>query len=269
MRRVLSAAVLLAILVGTIFWLPWWATAALAGVAAALAGHELAKLGSHQGVHVPAMFAASLAAAVAVALALQPIADPGWRVELLTSVLFGGLVAGCALTLASGATSPATFTAAAVLSMAPVYVGLPLGALAWVQATSGPWTLSWLIVVIAASDSAQYYTGRMFGRRKLAPTISPGKTVEGAIGGLVVASVAGGALGALWLPEEMTAVCVVLALVLALAGMAGDLFESLLKRSAGVKDSSSLIPGHGGVLDRVDSYLLAAPVYYLYLINRG
>jgi phosphatidate cytidylyltransferase len=115
-----------------------------------------------------------------------------------------------------------------------------------------------------ASDSAQYYTGRMFGRRPLAPLISPKKTVEGAIGGLVLGS-AVMVIGGLWVfPEAPRLVLTLAAATVVAVGMVGDLFESLLKRSAGVKDSSNLIPGHGGVLDRIDSWLFAGPIYYVF-----
>src|SRR4030095_1881521 len=120
--------------------------------------------------------------------------------------------------------------------------------------------------VIALSDSAQYYTGRAFGRRKLSPLISPAKTIEGALGGLLVAAHAGALLGPSLLPVPLSlAAAAGCALLLAGFGIAGDLFESLLKRSAGVKDSSNLIPGHGGILDRIDAYLFAAPVFYFWL----
>ena len=105
----------------------------------------------------------------------------------------------------------------------------------------------------------------MLGRRKLAPVVSPGKTVEGAIGGFVIAPIAGVLIGRWAMPEIAMGATAVLAAGLAMFGMAGDLFESLLKRSAGAKDSSALIPGHGGVLDRIDAYLFAAPVFYLFL----
>ena len=149
-----------------------------------------------------------------------------------------------------------------------MYVGIPLGALVIIRAETGPAAIAWLIAVIAISDTAQYYAGTTFGRRKLAPVISPGKTIEGAIGGLVAAPLVGAALagfvgnGATFTSAGAAAG---LALILALFGIAGDLFESLLKRSAGAKDSSTLIPGHGGVLDRIDAYLFAAPVMYLFL----
>ena len=127
------------------------------------------------------------------------------------------------------------------------------------------WTLGWLLAVIAGSDSAQYYAGRALGRRKLAPRVSPAKTVEGALGGLVAAPAIGAALAGWGLPGVPIASAALAALVLAGFGIAGDLFESLLKRSAGVKDSSALIPGHGGLLDRIDSYLFALPMFYLFL----
>jgi phosphatidate cytidylyltransferase len=115
-----------------------------------------------------------------------------------------------------------------------------------------------------ASDSAQYYTGRLFGRVPLAPAISPKKTREGAIGGLIVGTAAM-TVGGRWVfPETPMALTAAAAAVIVAVGMIGDLFESLLKRSAGVKDSSSVIPGHGGVLDRIDSWLFAGPMYYVF-----
>jgi phosphatidate cytidylyltransferase len=119
--------------------------------------------------------------------------------------------------------------------------------------------------VVAGSDTAQYYTGRALGRRKLAPRVSPGKTIEGAAGGLVAAVAIGAALSSWGLPGVAWPGAALGALLLALFGIAGDLFESLLKRSAGVKDSSALIPGHGGVLDRIDAYLFTFPMFYLFL----
>ena len=124
-------------------------------------------------------------------------------------------------------------------------------------------------LTIVISDSAQYYGGRTMGRRPLAPAISPKKTVEGAITGIVAAAIATPLLGAWAFPGEPVAPLVVLGVMLAAIGICGDLFESLLKRSAGVKDASGLIPGHGGMLDRIDSLLFAGPVYYLFLRYAG
>jgi phosphatidate cytidylyltransferase len=265
MIRVISAAVLIALVLVAVWCLPWGAMAGVALVVAAVAATELAGLAAHAGAPVPSMYLACVTAVLAAAFGLHGTyvlaGGDALAPALLAAVLLSGL-----LTLAwPGPPSPAAFARAGVMSLAPMYVGLPLGALIWVQVMRGPQALTWMLAVIALSDSAQYYTGRAFGRRKLAPAVSPAKTVEGAIGGLLAAGVAGAALGAWWLPDVSPAMAALAALALAALGIAGDLFESLLKRSAGVKDASSLIPGHGGVLDRIDSYLFAAPGYYLFL----
>jgi phosphatidate cytidylyltransferase len=272
LARVLSAAVLVAILGATIWFLPWWATVAVAAAAAALGAHELAALSAHMGAPVPSASIAVASAAVVVALGTAPRMSLVAGIagdDLALVVVLASLVAAGVLSLSAAAVTPAAFTRAAVMVMAPVYIGLPLGTLAWVQSSAGPRALTWFVALIAVSDSAQYYTGRAFGRRKLAPAISPGKTTEGAVGGLVVAAIAGAALSSFGLPNAGVAAGAALAGTLAIAGMVGDLFESMLKRAAGVKDSSALIPGHGGVLDRIDSYLFAAPIFYVYLIARG
>lgn len=121
-------------------------------------------------------------------------------------------------------------------------------------------------------DTGAYAAGKLFGRRKLFPSISPGKTVEGAVGG-VVFSAAGILIARQVVEIPVTAMqAVVLAVAVAVAGQVGDLFESLIKRDAGIKDSSGAIPGHGGILDRMDSLLFTAPlVYYVsaYFLLKG
>jgi phosphatidate cytidylyltransferase len=163
-----------------------------------------------------------------------------------------------------GGGSNALATVAAGL-FPPIYIGLPIGALVAVRAFAGPRVLFLLMLTVMVSDTAQYYTGRAVGRRPLAPAISPKKTVEGAIGGFVFGTALFTGAGAWWVPGMPPAFRVVLGLAIVALGIAGDLFESMLKRSAGVKDSSALIPGHGGVLDRIDALLFAAPVYYIVL----
>lgn len=118
-----------------------------------------------------------------------------------------------------------------------------------------------LFAVVWGADAGAYFAGRAAGRHKLAPRLSPGKTWEGLIGGLVLAAVAG-ALASLWCPLPIE-VLVPLAVVTAAFSVVGDLVESRLKRVAGAKDSGHLIPGHGGVLDRIDSLGAAAPVFAL------
>ena len=160
--------------------------------------------------------------------------------------------------------SNALATVAAALFPA-LYIALPIGALVSVRAMGGPQALFLLMLTVMVSDTAQYYSGRAFGRRPLAPMVSPKKTIEGAVGGFVAGTATFVIVGAWWLPIMPLPLRVAVGLTLVALGIAGDLFESMLKRSAGVKDSSALIPGHGGVLDRIDALLFAAPVYFIVL----
>jgi phosphatidate cytidylyltransferase len=146
-----------------------------------------------------------------------------------------------------------------------IYLGLPIGALVAVRRFAGAPVLFLLMLTVMVSDTAQYYTGRLLGRRPLAPTVSPKKTMEGAAGGFVFGTALFMVAGAWWLPSMSLPLRAGLGASIVALGIAGDLFESMLKRSAGVKDSSALIPGHGGVLDRIDALLFAAPVYYIVL----
>jgi len=126
--------------------------------------------------------------------------------------------------------------------------------------------LTLFFLIITASDTGAYYTGKNFGRHKLAPRISPGKTVEGSIGGIVAAVAAALLVKYTIFPELPVMHAVVLAIVMNLVGQSGDLFESLLKRGARIKDAASIIPGHGGLLDRLDSVVFNAPLLYYYYL---
>jgi phosphatidate cytidylyltransferase len=135
------------------------------------------------------------------------------------------------------------------------YALLPALALLWVRERSGIDLLLWVFIVTWSTDIGAYFVGRRFGRRKLAPALSPGKTLEGLIGGIVAATILGGAW-AIW--AGLRGALLPLAPVLALAAQGGDLFESGMKRRAGVKDSGGWLPGHGGVLDRLDGLVPVA-----------
>ena len=260
MTRVASAVVLVAVVGGVLWFGPWWATLLLASVVGAIAAAEVAGLSRAIGAPVPTLVICSGAVVVC---ALVPIGMVSG--EAMVAVL-SALVLGAALvTLAGGAPDPHTLTRAAVTIMTPLYIGLPLGSMVWIHLTVGPRALLFVIAVIALSDMAQYWVGRSIGRRKLAPLVSPAKTFEGAQGGFVAALLIGIWLGPRWGQAASITQGAALGGVLCLAGIMGDLFESLLKRSAAVKDSGTLIPGHGGVLDRIDAYLFAVPVYLLFL----
>ena len=123
--------------------------------------------------------------------------------------------------------------------------------------------LIWLLLLVGVADVGAYFTGRAWGRRKLAPRLSPGKTWEGAAGGALLSALVGGGVLAAW--GRLSWFLVGVTLLLIAVGVFGDLLESLLKREAGAKDSGTLLPGHGGVLDRIDSALAALPVFALLL----
>ena len=121
-----------------------------------------------------------------------------------------------------------------------------------------------LFLIVWLGDITAYYGGKRFGKRALARAVSPSKTLEGSIAGLSGSLLAGYIVGAWFLDYMMMSHCLLVALLCGIIGQFGDLAESLLKRHVGVKDSSNIIPGHGGVLDRIDSLLFAGPVFYCY-----
>lgn len=257
MLRVLSALVLLPIVIGTVWLLPPIGTLVLALIAAALAFLEYVALASSLGAHVPRAIAGAAVLGACAAV------GSGWPV--VDVILMSALIAIAALTVGMARLGPEALrdTAAAIFPI--IYIGLPLGALAAVRATSGREAVLLIMAVIVISDSAQYYTGRAFGRRQLAPIISPKKTREGAIGGILFGTLAFTLGARVLFPAAPSLLAILAGASISALGIVGDLFESLLKRSAGVKDSGAIIPGHGGVLDRIDSWLFAAPVYYVFV----
>ena len=257
MSRVLSALILLPIVIGAVWFLPPVATLLLAEVAAVLSFVEYSRIARALGANVPRAVAGAAVVAACAALGLASVP--------LEAVLLSALIALGALAVGGGQPGPAVLRDAAAALFPVFYIALPLGAIAAVRTIGGREAVLLLLVTIVVSDSAQYYTGRAFGRRKLAPAISPGKTREGAIGGIAFGTAVMVVGGMRVFPATGLALLVLVSATVVALGIVGDLFESLLKRSAGVKDSSALIPGHGGVLDRIDSWLFAGPVYYLFV----
>jgi phosphatidate cytidylyltransferase len=149
---------------------------------------------------------------------------------------------------------------AGLFTLVPAWIAV----IALHQLNPQPAWLVFLLALVWLADSAAFFTGRLFGRTQLAPIISPSKTREGVLGALV-ANCALAALGAWWfeLPAKLWVYFVGLCMVITLLAVVGDLFESLLKRHAGVKDSGTMLPGHGGILDRIDSTMSAAPPFML------
>jgi phosphatidate cytidylyltransferase len=257
MTRVLTALVLIPAVVGTVWFLPPMATLILAIVAAALAFWEYCSLAAALDAHIPRI--------VAGAAVLAACATVGSGSSELDVVAMTAIIAIGAIAVSSGQPGPAILRDVSAALLPVFYIGVPLGAMAAVRVVAGREAILLLMLTIVVSDSAQYYAGRAFGRRPLSPTISPKKTVEGAIGGLACGTAAMALGGRLVFPDAPVPMLVLASATVTALGIVGDLFESLLKRSAGVKDSSAIIPGHGGVLDRLDSWLFAAPMYYVFV----
>lgn len=147
---------------------------------------------------------------------------------------------------------------------ATLYITLPLAL--GISVVSEPNGIAWLFflfLAVFASDIGAFYVGSFLGKHKLCPKISPNKSVEGAIGGFALSMICTLTYQEIWMPEVSLTETLPLAFLCALAAQIGDLFESVIKRSMGVKDSGTILPGHGGVLDRIDSLLMAIPVFYV------
>jgi phosphatidate cytidylyltransferase len=287
MKRVITAVVLIPIVLVLVFLGPRWQwlfTLAVAGVAA-LAGWEYLGLTRKCGANPPRV------ATLAALLALFAV-DFQW--PDLIPALFGILGLGLLVYCTFFKPVEETIADASASIFCLLYTGLTLIALPTLrEQTNGPSLVAFLLCVVWVGDTAAYYVGHAWGRHKMAPSLSPNKTWEGA-----AASVAGSVLVAAALVELATLLqqpwnsavlawleraspsavlsypddwwyWLGLAVVVNVAGQVGDLAESALKRSAGVKDSGDLLPGHGGVLDRIDALLLAAPVlWYAQVIHQ-
>jgi phosphatidate cytidylyltransferase len=241
--RILSSLVLAPVALAAV-WLGSWAFAGLAAVAGVLMSWEwtrlcLGRFGAGGGV------LAVMAAAVAGTAGAEPV----WALAL---IVVAGIVAPAVQSVAGR--SPWWMVAGAF------YIGVPTLSLVWIRSL-GLETLLWLLLVVWATDIGAYAAGRAIGGPKLMPRVSPKKTWAGLLGGLSAAALVG-AVAARWSGFGVPGLAMVSA-ALAIVAQAGDLAESGVKRYFGVKDSSGIIPGHGGVLDRVDGLLAVAPVVAL------
>ncbi|SEN57513.1 phosphatidate cytidylyltransferase [Amphibacillus marinus] len=154
-----------------------------------------------------------------------------------------------------------TFEDAGFMVLSAIYVGLGFHYFIEVQA-SGLEYIFYAIVVILATDTGAYFSGRYFGKRKLWPEISPNKTIEGAIGGIVLALVAGLTFHFIFTVHQSTSIVILVSILASIVGQIGDLVESAFKRYYTVKDSGHILPGHGGILDRFDSWLFVFPILH-------
>jgi phosphatidate cytidylyltransferase len=269
MKRILTALVLIAAVFALLFFGQLWMITLFAAIVAGLAAVEYVQLASGEGVRVPLWWMLG-------SVALVFLVTYNWPSELylpvlsfLSMLLFG--VAAFTLEL------PRVLPTSAIGVFGLIYIAYPLTLipLLWRQ-EDGLALVLFLMLCVWAGDIVALYVGRTIGRHKLAPRLSPGKTWEGAVGSVVGSLAAAAALvlvsdnlegrgSTLLHIGEPLWQTLLLAIVLNVAAQVGDLVESAIKRGAGVKDSGTMLPGHGGVLDRIDALLLAAPVLWYVL----
>jgi len=263
MQRVLTALVLLPILLALVWLAPTpWLYLVLAAVGLIMAWEWTAFMGLAERRNARLAYLAVTAVMIA-ATWFSPINGPELSTALLPVAIIWLLMP---LRLRrypeSGPVGRPALALGGLLMIASTLISI--AALHGLE--NGPAKLLYTLFVVFAADTGAYFAGRAFGKHKLAPAISPGKTVEGALGGLalvaVFALVAGSWVFGLREPGPIAAL-VLLSLVVAAVSIVGDLTESMLKRSAGLKDSGNILPGHGGILDRTDSIVAAVPVMVL------
>jgi len=278
MKRILTASVLIVVVFALIFWGNQLALFLVSALVALLAAHEYLSLTRSGDEAVPGWWMLPAVALLFVVTHWRPLDSPlpvlsALGLSLLTIISFREAGSGHldrVLPIASAG------------FFGLIYIAYPLTLLPQIEAReNGPTLLIFLMLVVWTGDIAALYIGKAFGKRKLAPALSPNKTVEGAI-----ASIAGSVLIAL----ALNGVCelfarrgstllhisqplwetLLLAALVNVAAQVGDLLESAMKRGVGVKDSGTLLPGHGGILDRIDALLVAAPVlWYLLLLKEA
>jgi phosphatidate cytidylyltransferase len=261
--RLLTAGFTVPLLLYSLFAGPPWLFPALTALVCGLGAYELFTMiaPEHRLARLWGVFASLL-----VCFQVGGLLDVAWTIPILLLVVGGGLL----INLVRVEPMEEAALRAGWAIAGPLYLGALFGVI--VRLFLGPHGGEWVVLSMLYafwSDTAGYFVGRAYGKRPLYHAVSPKKTVEGAIGGLLGALV-GGLLAHFWfLPSLPLLDAILLSIVAAAAGQAGDLCESLIKRSRGVKDSGTLLPGHGGILDRVDALLFSTAVVFLYSSWRG
>ncbi len=258
LRRLYTAAVLIPAVYIIIVHLAPWALTLLLIAVGSIALLELYRLSFQSRLN-------SVLVGVGMAVFVLTVARS--HVSLPFPELLLGGAAALAMTAIFVATSSTFRWKDPLLTMLGVlYIGLPLSTVVSARVLpSGAFLVLFLAVVTWASDAGAYYVGTLWGKHPLMPSVSPKKTFEGLLGGLAGA-IAAALLARLWFASELSWFdAVALGILLTLTGLVGDLFESVIKRRAGVKDSGGILPGHGGMLDRIDSLLFTAPTFYYYV----
>lgn len=261
--RLLTAAVVVPLLLALLFVGPVWGFYALVAFASAVGAIELFGM-THPGDRVSQAIGVSTTVGLSAVIYFRGH-DARW---VLGAFLFI-TIAGVLLPLLRLGEVPTAGLRVMANVAGPIYVGALLCTIALVRRDQGAHGAGWVVMTLTFAwlgDTGGYFAGRFFGKTKLYEKVSPKKTREGFVG-----SLAGAALGAVvahfwYVPEIPLAHAVPLALIAGALGQLGDLVESLLKRSTGIKDSGWIVPGHGGLLDRIDALLIVSPIVWLYTV---
>lgn len=264
-RRVATAVVVLPIVVAAIALFPQrgpWILAAILCVLGVSEAHTLLARASLHASHISFL--------PGIALFFELAGTP----DAARAFPISGLPVVAAVAAALVAVSRAdrfgipVLAAEAAGALSGLLIGLGAGSFAALSSLppveEGTSRIALLMAVVISSDVFAYFVGHAIGRHKLAPQVSPGKTVEGAIGGLVGAAIASAVIATQLFKGQSVGLVVTIGVLVAIAGIVGDLLESLFKRYVGAKDSGTLFPGHGGALDRMDAFILAAPLLYAF-----
>jgi phosphatidate cytidylyltransferase len=260
--RIVTALLLAAVVLGVLLWLPSDVAVGLISVAIFLAGYEWARFARLDTRSSRLSYAALILLALTGTEML--VSDPRWLELVLRVAALWWLLAFVWLAVRARAGGRLAAAGAGFVVLVPAGIGL--SHLVTLQ-PAGQLYLLYLLVLIAAADVGAYFGGRRFGRHKLAPHVSPGKTWEGFAAGMLAAA-AVAMLGA-YLFQKPFWPWLLLCELVALVSVVGDLTESMFKRHVGLKDSGRLLPGHGGILDRIDSLTAAAQTFLLGLLTLG
>jgi phosphatidate cytidylyltransferase len=260
-QRLLSALVGIPTVIALVLWGPAWLYTAVVLLFAIGAQLELYRMFAGAGIQADEGAGLALGALVVLAFAAsQPV--------LLPLALSLAVIVVVALGLRRGAPAEQAWAGMTLTLLGVCYCAWLLGHAIWLRALPGGRLLTLYAAGITwLGETAAYFVGRRFGRRRLAPRVSPGKTVEGGVAQVIVSAVA--ATAGAPIVDLPLAEGAAIGLLLGVVGQIGDLSESFLKRSAGAKDASRLIPGHGGLLDRLDSLLFNVPALYYWLYFAG
>jgi phosphatidate cytidylyltransferase len=250
-------------------WIIGWAPEAVfdgfLALIAALALYEFLELGRNKGFQLPTPLCLAVMLFIVAAFVFEPVS-----VEMGVFVTL--LVIPAWYVLGRNELEQA-LPSSAIAVMATLYVGMLGGSIIRLHKdfTVGWKLVLFLLVVVWIGDAGAYYVGKNFGKHRLSPRISPKKSIEGLVGGCITAIIAAMVIQATFFHEMPRHHAAIAGVILSLTGVIGDLAESMWKRSADVKDSGTLIPGHGGFLDRFDSIFFTAPILYVYwvLIQNG